>query len=814
MRTVQVYIEGQRLDLFKDEIISVTSKQQDIQDISKVFSDYSQSWSVPSSPNNDRIFKHFYNNDQGDLENETTIFDHNVRRDAFIEIDLTTFRRGKIQLEKAEIKDNQAYSYQVTFYGEITSIKDKFGDEKLRNLTLLNIYAHDYNGTEIKNRIIDGATNYVVRYPLITRRYLTYEDGGVNDISPTGSSEINYTELFPAIRIAAIFGAIQGRYGLTFQGTFLLDKRFQNAFLLCQNENDFEYVTEAFDLELDTGGQEAKILSTVITPPDVYTDYFNLADNSLTYGYIPFGDAVPSVPFPISYQYLKHTVRILPLTLDVTSALYYLDVYLDGVLQITYLSNQFQGNFINAVIAEDVNNINLAEKTYTFQVRANQEINIEIQIIYEQEWIYIDGFGSEIEGYNRYFAKPTVPLFIDANITVIPYLPDMTVSDFFNGILKEFNLTCYGVAEDTYQIEPLDDWYSKGAIVDITKYVDIKSIKIDRIKLFNSISFTYQESENILNTEFKDLFGRNYGDYVKTFPYDGGEYKIEQPFENMLMTKFSNTDLQVGFTVNKDLQTYVPKPMLLYMYDEKSAEFKFNDGVTTTTLTEYMPFGQDVTVNNSDYTLNFNAEISTLTNVVNLNTLFAVYYAPYILNLYNLKNRKTTLKANLPVSLLTNLRLNDRVIIRDKRYIIESIKSNLNTGDVDFVLINDFRKVIADGGDGLPSDPLLPDFVANCIEVRILFPNGAIQADITCNNPSVTITPSTIYSEQLVEVCYPENTDVTVLKTEDNADFINSEDVDRIRTEDGATQLYVLVVTYTFSNGTQTANQIVIQQQP
>ena len=105
-----------------------------------------------------------------------------------------------------------------------------------------------YNGTEIKNRIIDGSTNYVVRYPLITRRYLTYQDGGVNDISPTGSSEINYTELFPAIRIAAIFGAIQGRYGLTFQGTFLLDKRFQNAFLLCQNENDFEYVTEAFDL--------------------------------------------------------------------------------------------------------------------------------------------------------------------------------------------------------------------------------------------------------------------------------------------------------------------------------------------------------------------------------------------------------------------------------------------------------------------------------------------------------------------------------------------------------------------------------------
>jgi len=95
MRTVQVYIEGQRLDLFKDEIISVTSKQQDIQDISKVYTDYSQSFSVPSTPKNDAIFQHFYQNDVN------STIDHNIRRDAYIEIDLTTFRRGKISLEKS-----------------------------------------------------------------------------------------------------------------------------------------------------------------------------------------------------------------------------------------------------------------------------------------------------------------------------------------------------------------------------------------------------------------------------------------------------------------------------------------------------------------------------------------------------------------------------------------------------------------------------------------------------------------------------------------------------------------------------------------
>ena len=154
------------------------------------------------------------------------------------------------------------------------------------------------------------------------------------------------------------------------------------------------------------------------------------------------------------------------------------------------------------------------------------------------------------------------------------------------------------------------------------------------------------------------------------------------------------------------------------------------------------------------------------------------------------------------------------MLLYDKRYIIESMKSNLNTGDVDFVLINDFRPVISIGN--VPNEPLIPSDAAQCLDVRILFPNGVVQADVTCSNPSVTITPSTLTSEGTIEVCIPDNPNTTtVLKTEDDLDYINTEDLaDRVRTEEGTIELYTLVVTYTFSNGTQTSNQIFIQQQP
>ena len=255
MRQVQVYIEGNKLDLFQDEQINVTSKQQDINDISKVFSDYSQSFSVPSTPNNDTIFSYFYNSDFGDIEDVATQFDVNIRKDAFIEIDYTTFRRGKIQLEKAEVKDNQAYSYQVTFYGEVTSLKDKFGDEKLKDLTYLSSYGHAFTGAEVQNRITNGSTNYVMRYPLIFDRVVTYGDGASTDISATGSDSVAYNELFPAIKVSGIFSAIEIKYGVDFQGAFLSDKRFQNCFLYCKNKLEFSFLTTTQDMNFVSGGQ-------------------------------------------------------------------------------------------------------------------------------------------------------------------------------------------------------------------------------------------------------------------------------------------------------------------------------------------------------------------------------------------------------------------------------------------------------------------------------------------------------------------------------------------------------------------------------
>lgn len=801
MRQVQVYIEGNKLDLFQDEQINVTSKNKDISDISKVFSDYSQSFSVPSTPNNDTIFSYFYNSDFGDIEDVATQFDVNIRKDAFIEIDYTTFRRGKIQLEKAEVKDNQAYSYQVTFYGDITSLKDKFGDEKLADLTYLSTYGHAYTGAEVQNRITDGSTNYVMRYPIITDRIITYGDGASTDISPTGTDAIAYNELFPAIKISGIFAAIQIKYDVDLQGAFLQDKRFQNCFLWCKNKREQTFITTTYDVNFITGGQ---LINQSLYS---YTNYFNLTDNTLTYTYYNWSTLFPSVsPGPIQVSHIT-SIQVLSVS---TSDDYFIDVYINNVLNVTIPGSGAD----EYIVANDLNVQGLNKSIY-FRFRSTGSQDVQFRCKYQQLGTNLG--GGAITQVQNIFYSDTATIAVQLQIDPIAYLPDMKIADFFNGVLKEFNLTCYGIEKDVYQVEPLDDWYAKGAIVDITQYTDIKSIKIDRVKLFKNIVFKYEPSKNLLNEQFREANNREYGDAQIQYSYDGGEYKIEQPFENMLFNKFTGTNLQVGYTVDKDFNSYVPKPMLLYMYDETSATFRYDDGsqpVAIQDLTEYMPFGQDMTLNGENYTLNFNAEISTFTLVPEQNTLFAEYYFGYLSNLFSLKNRRTTVKANLPVSLLTGIRLNDRVVIRDKRYIIESIKSNLNSGDVDFVLINDFRPVLSD--PDVPQEKPIPiPSNANCVDVKIILPNNCIQANISSSDPGVTITPSTLTSDGFVEVCVPANDNTNLLKTEDDADYVNTEDLaNRIKTEQNDATVYTLNVEYVYNNGLVQTTQIYLTQNP
>ena len=61
MQKLQLYIQGQRVDLFKDESVSFTQTLQNVKDISKIFTEFTKTFAVPASKVNNKIFTHYYN---------------------------------------------------------------------------------------------------------------------------------------------------------------------------------------------------------------------------------------------------------------------------------------------------------------------------------------------------------------------------------------------------------------------------------------------------------------------------------------------------------------------------------------------------------------------------------------------------------------------------------------------------------------------------------------------------------------------------------------------------------------------------------
>ena len=713
------YENSERLELFNDETINLTSTVQNVQDISKTFTDFSQSFTIPASDHNNRILQHFYQSDVNAL------FDYNLRLDSFIEIDLTFFRRGKLQVEKSNLKNGRPESYTVTFYGDGRTLKDYFGEDLLSDLDYTD-YNHVYSGTEVKNRLTDGTNQYDVKYPLISsKRIWHYQSNYVNATTPNwlditsisqndihaSSGAIHFNELFPAVRVSTIFDLIQAKYGVTFNGTFLQDDRFTKLFLYYKNKTEFDII----------GKQHLVDIQSVSAPTGLYdlSPYIDTTADTIT--------------FTELNGVLTHQLEIEIISLS-TAATIYADVFQNG-----NLLNSVQISATGTYTLDVVNQTSGLNAVYQVYLRPAAAVNVTHSLKYSVLYLNASSLVTETQSTTDAATNMVLTQSLEYNA------PQMKIADFFAGILKVFNMVCVGSGENTYDIAPLDDWYGQGAIVDITEDTDITSIDVARMPLYKKISFKYQDSDCFLNKQFTQVYSRGYGDMTYQYPYDGGEFTVDLPFENILQQKFTATNLQVGYALNNEFAPYTPKPILLYQYDNLDCNFKFSAG-STVTITNYTPFGQDLRYNNTDLTSNFSPETSTLLNYPIQQTLFAQYYFSYLYNLYNLKQRLINVKTILPVGVLTNLKLNDRLIIRDKRYIINDMNTNLTTGEVQFSLYLDFRPIInkvpfinipAGGGSAVAA---------------INIPNGGITALLTPSAADITLSQTTLTSSQNVTI--------------------------------------------------------------
>ncbi len=602
MSQVQLYIQGQRMDLFDEEAIEVKRVIQDAKDIGKVFTDFSKPFILPASQANNKIFKHFYNfNIQGG-------FDARVKVPGEIYLNHQLYKRGKIFLASVNMRNNAPYSYEVTFFGNTVGLNDKIGDDKLSDLDLSD-FDHTYSYTNVKSIfrgdgftpslsgpgfVASGDTTSLI-YPLITSKRRLFYNTTLNnttdaDIHYDGNLHfftdaergVSHEDLKPAVKIHYIIKAIEAKYDLVLIPNDTIGTKdflsrhnaaISNLYLWFSNNsgnitnrvdgNNYFFTNIADNLVLDAdsdddfsffsaSGQYATITST-------FTDDVREKGGSAGNG---FGFYLRVDPGP-SYN-------------DVPWRVYLRDEDNPGSYVATMEGTGDQTFFINGSSLSGKSK----DKRYFIELQSKSAMEQTEIRFYCME--FKPGVNDQ-EMYSDLVSTDSENMKAKSNV------PDMKVLEFLDGLMKMFNLTAYVIDDESdpeygvdsqgtpnvVKITTLSEFYNDAVnnqtngLIDVTEYIDIESHKVATSLPFSELNFKYQDSETLLRKNHLESFGDSFGDarHILRDEYDfdnsrfyGDKYEIKVPFEILKYEHIrdesdNTTNIQWGYAAGGDFQT-------------------------------------------------------------------------------------------------------------------------------------------------------------------------------------------------------------------------------------------------------------------
>jgi len=668
MQKIQLYIEGQRVDMFEDESVVITQTIKNVQDIGKIFTDFTRTFNLPASKTNNKIFKHYYNFHIEDG------FDARVRKPANIELNTLPFTDGRVKLEGVDLKDNKPHTYKITFFGSTVTLKDLVGDDTLSGLSSLVSFNKLYDASNVKDALQDDPTTNDIIVPLITHTKRLHYNSHSSDTTvgnlhyKSGHiTGVAYTDLKYAIRLHSIIEAIQTKYGVTFSDDFFVNTNapYYNLFMwLHRKKGEVENLT----------GVNQSIVNQFQIQSDANT--LSSISNNTTLNLL--GD------------HTKYFSKILEL----------------DVLTTTSFSISIQNNGIEIYNTGEINSdttINLTNYDFGY---SGTTIYIE-----SASTVVFNSIQWEI-GY-----RPSPSQLHFKNYTILSYafistftfditqqIPDIKVIDFLSGLFKMFNLTAY-VDKITNEIvvKDLDGFYNGGSSYDITKYLDVSSSSVNIALPYREVNFEHEDTETFLSAFHRQRYGKTWGksEYTNGERLDGGIYDIKTPFSQMKYERLVdengglNTDVQVGWFVDDNQESYVGKPLLFYPIRQTlTTQIAFlNSSTSQDPIVSYNIPSNSVALlsSTSSYNMNFFAEQNEYSPADSgfTNTLFQAYYREYITSVFNPTNRITKVSAYLPLRILLNYTLADRFVIGANSYKINSIKTNLKNGKSEIELLND-----------------------------------------------------------------------------------------------------------------------------
>ena len=705
MNKVDIYVNGFRLDIFDDEEISINLSVQNVQDISKVFTDFTQGFTIPASPRNNEILQHYYNanitssvittetggspvwnsigitwnswnttwNSGASSTSVANTFDGRLRQEARIEINSLPFRTGVIEVENVQLKGTEPYAYTLTFYGDVVTLVDLFGEDYLYDVDFAE-FNHEYTDTAVFDRLTtddDTGLFYPLCSPVKNWIYDSNNNNNddVNIHYHTANEEhgIHYYELKPALKVQFILNAIAAKYGITFTGSFLSATPFVDLSLWLHR----------------------------------YEGYLFAGGNDIAYQLINFNTLTSGSDFSLAtdtWTVSADGTFIVTIGMTNVNVDYEVGLFANGQLIGSYKKSAHASTTSFGVLS---NVIAYQAQTIQLFIRPQNMVN---SLTYRCS--YYDAVDATPT--TRFLVSQSAPATYTFSVVVSDIMPEIKVKDFLAGILKMYNMVIVPTTSTSFLLQPLDDWYAAGSDKDYQEYLDITEYVVNRPPLYREIEFKYQPTEAIIGFQYLQTNNVGFGDLNNTFAFDGDEFLIEVPFECPLFERLTNqhTSTLTNVLVYKSITSetnedgtfnpYLGAPILFYGYiddyDLSANIVAFVNADNTTSepvsVAWYANTSNRYSSAAASNTITFGADIDPY-HLQSVNqSLYNNEYSDYITDLYAKSRRLYNVEAVLPIGKIITLNLQNAIIWNNTKYLINNVSLNMTTGKATFELLN------------------------------------------------------------------------------------------------------------------------------
>lgn len=694
---VEIYINDTLLDLPEEGVaFPLNYSIADIREPAKRQQSFSKTVTLPSSKTNDKLFTHAFN------VNRSGGYNPNTKATCLVLQDSVEIFNGYARLIKIKQDAVRKYNYDVEIYGKLSNIFFDFAKDKLGSLDFSE-FNHDYTKANQANSwdtsIIQNSTatpfeygnGYV--YPLIDYGY--------------SSNQVDYkvTELYPALYVKEIWDKIFDTYGYTYESTFIDSATFKR-FIIPFTRERLELSNTQIENRLFQAGNTTKqeiLLNAVAATNQANAEVIefdddstgNNFDNGGNYNTGTFTYTVPDdgyytfvVPYYYGLRLVPSTTATVTPTLTTTLNIN-VGLYVNGSPSVSQAVNISVSNIsafstsyesANQVAQPDPNGVfnSIQDPDYSnraYLIVTNQLLTagdtITVKFYCPQslltQWSVGGGVGTDkfVDAGNNYYdgdyyiqiktgsawynRVDNLGVVEGGEVDMSSILPvDLEIKEFMNSIIKMFNLYIEQDPdnEKNYFVEPRNDFYSNGVVVDIEDKLDDDSpqeiVPMGALDAGRYL-WTYKEDKDYYNTLYQNTWGEVYGQYFKDVANDfiKNEIKTEVVFSPTPVADTGFSDMVMPRIFQEDsngnIKPYAANIRILYyngLRNITGQQWNHVGQSATTAYSNYPYCGHLDDPFNPTYDLNF----GVVKEVYYDDTLQTVNYTDA--NIYNTYHRK------------------------------------------------------------------------------------------------------------------------------------------------------------------------------